>query len=223
MKKFKHLLLALFYAMFAISIVSCGDDSDDNNSNNGDNKGNVVTEKTVNGHKFINLGLPSGTYWAETNIDASTAEAVGSYFAWGETETKELFSETNSTWYGKEHIGNLLATEDAATATWGEGVSTPTADQVTELIENCDWEWTTKNGVKGYKVTGKTEQSIFLPVTGYKKNSELYRDEYDGNYWTSTPGNNNTAKMLFFCETENDHSLIGESRYQGFSIRAVAK
>lgn len=225
MKKINHLLLALFCAVFAISVISCGDDNDDNNGSNGGNtKPSAKTEKTVNGHKFINLGLPSGIYWAETNVGASSAEATGSFFAWGETQTKELYYDENSTWYGKAHEGNLTASEDAATATWGEGISTPTEEQFQELIANCDWEWTTKNGVKGYLITGKNEQSIFLPVTGYMKNDELYRDGFDGQYWTSTPSaDNRWARMLFMCQTENDHTIVAESRYQGCAIRAIAK
>lgn len=46
----------------------------------------------INGHKFIDLGLPSGLLWAETNIGAETAYDDGYYYAWGETSTKEDYS-----------------------------------------------------------------------------------------------------------------------------------
>ena len=36
-------------------------------------------------HDYIDLGLPSGTLWATTNIGARLPEEPGDYFAWGET------------------------------------------------------------------------------------------------------------------------------------------
>ena len=41
---------------------------------------------THNGHKFVNLGLPSGLLWATRNVGARTPKDKGLYFAWGETE-----------------------------------------------------------------------------------------------------------------------------------------
>ena len=37
-------------------------------------------------YEFVDLGLPSGTYWATKNIGASTPEDVGLYFQWGDTQ-----------------------------------------------------------------------------------------------------------------------------------------
>jgi len=44
-----------------------------------------------NGFKYVDLGLPSGTLWAECNVGAATPYEYGDYFAWGETETKNGF------------------------------------------------------------------------------------------------------------------------------------
>lgn len=41
-----------------------------------------------NGHEWVDLGLESGTLWATCNVGAETPESYGSYFAWGETESK---------------------------------------------------------------------------------------------------------------------------------------
>lgn len=41
----------------------------------------------------------------------------------------------------------------------------PTLEQYKELIENCNWEWSPQDGIKGYKVTSKKNgNSIFLPA-----------------------------------------------------------
>ena len=42
-------------------------------------------------HIAVDLGLPSGTKWATTNVGASTPEQFGDYVAWGKTE---LYYET---------------------------------------------------------------------------------------------------------------------------------
>ena len=50
----------------------------------------------------------------------------------------------------------------------GEPWMTPTYDQGLEMIDNTDSEWTTINGVNGYKFFNKTDFSkyIFLPAAG---------------------------------------------------------
>ncbi len=35
--------------------------------------------KIINGHKFVDLGLPSGLLWAENNVGAETAADYGCY------------------------------------------------------------------------------------------------------------------------------------------------
>jgi len=33
-------------------------------------------------HKWVDLGLPSGTFWATCNVGANSPEEYGDYFAW---------------------------------------------------------------------------------------------------------------------------------------------
>ena len=49
-------------------------------------------------HEWVDLGLPSGTLWATCNVGANAPEEYGDYFAWGETEPKEVYSWTNYKW-----------------------------------------------------------------------------------------------------------------------------
>ena len=58
--------------------------------------------------------------------------------------------------------------DDAATYNWGDPWRTPTKDEITELIDNTDYEWTTLGGSKGCKFMKKDNHSvyIFLPMTG---------------------------------------------------------
>mgnify|MGYP003552551049 FL=1 len=41
--------------------------------------------------EYVDLGLPSGVKWATFNVGATQPEEYGDYFAWGETEPKELY------------------------------------------------------------------------------------------------------------------------------------
>ncbi len=175
--------------------------------------------RTVNGHLFVDLGLASGLLWAETNLGAETANAAGSYFAWGETQTKTSYTADNSAWYGKLHTGNLTAAEDAATAQWGEGVRTPSYAEVTDLMQNCVWTWTNLNGTKGYRISSATNgNNIFLPVTGRYSGEEVGNLTI-GNYWTSTPVNDVHAYMFKFIG--GLRQLIDGENYIGHTVRPV--
>lgn len=175
--------------------------------------------RTVNGHRFVDLGLASGLLWAETNVGAESAAQAGSYFAWGETQTKTSYTADNAAWYGTEHTGNLTAAEDAATALWGEGVRTPTYAEMTDLMQNCVWTWTALDGTKGYRVSSATNgNSVFLPVTG-RYSGETLDNLTLGNYWTSSPTNEFHAYKLKFIG--GLRQLIDGESYFGHTVRPV--
>ena len=44
----------------------------------------------INGHEYVDLGLPSGIKWAACNIGAKTPEENGMYFSWGDVEGFKL-------------------------------------------------------------------------------------------------------------------------------------
>ena len=52
----------------------------------------------ANGHPFVDLGLPSGLLWAKYNVGADDPTGVGDYYAWGETETKDLHGWDTYLW-----------------------------------------------------------------------------------------------------------------------------
>ncbi|MBQ5747368.1 MAG: PEGA domain-containing protein, partial [Bacteroidales bacterium] len=47
---------------------------------------------TINGHEYVDLGLPSGLKWATCNVGADSPEEYGDYYAWGEIETKSEYT-----------------------------------------------------------------------------------------------------------------------------------
>ncbi len=142
-----------------------------------------------NDYEYVDLNLPSGLKWATCNIGANTPEEYGNTYAWGETKPKAEYTEANSLTNGKlmnDISGN--ANYDAATANWGGDWRLPRKEEMEELISQCNWIWTTQNGVRGYKVVSKTNgKYIFLPAAGYIYGTNRGSEGNIGNYWTSTP------------------------------------
>lgn len=167
-------------------------------------------EQTV-AHEYVDLGLPSGTLWATCNVGASSPDEDGTYFAWGEitgydSDTADGHSFywpsykycngnaytltkycTNSEYGNVDYKSELEVADDAAYITLGDEWRMPNLMEFTELKWYCDWVWTTVNGKKGYRITSKNNgNSIFLPATGYRDQSNLYYYDTYGDYWTKT-------------------------------------
>lgn len=51
--------------------------------------------KEYNGHELVDLGLPSGLYWATCNVGAENEIDNGDYYAWGEIEAKSQYTSSN--------------------------------------------------------------------------------------------------------------------------------
>ena len=200
----------------------------------------VDNSKTINGHKFIDLGLPCGLLWAETNIGAETAADDGDYFAWGETTTKDTYdwitykygdSYENITKYNSTDGKTVLDNEDdAAYVNWGSPCRIPTKDEFEELCNtnNCTWIWTSENSssnepIKGYKVTSKKNgNSIFLPASGYRCDKYVGDRIKHGYYWSSTLYSDN-ASRAYYNYLPSTSGLNANYRYNGFTVRPVAE
>ena len=176
------------------------------------------------GHGYVDLGL--SVKWATCNVGATSPEDFGHYFAWGETTTKSSYTESNSKTYGKK-MGDIAGNSsyDAATANWGGSWRMPTDAEMQELIDKCTWKWTTQNGVNGYKVTGPSGASIFLPAAGGRNGSSLNFARSGGYYWSSSPYGNdfdgNAYGLDFYSGGQDMNS--GYLRFHGLSVRPVVE
>lgn len=181
----------------------------------------------VGGGEAVDLGLPSGILWSSVNIGASSPEEYGHYYAWGETVTKRNYFRSNYQYYQNGSYVNIgtdiSGTQyDVATTLWGDGWRMPTKDELQELMDNCTREWTTVNGVNGYKFTSKTNvKSIFLPAAGYSRDGKLLNAGEYGGYWSSTqdPSDSGYAYYLYFYSGRAGCASI--NRYHGRSVRPV--
>ena len=195
----------------------------------------------ANGHEYVDLGLPSGTLWATCNVGATKPEEYGDYFAWGEVKPKDEYSWKNYKWccgsyrkltkyctnakYGIVDNKNILELEDdAARKRWGGGWYMPTYAEQHELCENCIWEWVTQNGVKGYKVTSKTNgNSIFMPAAGLNRHDGLKFAGFEGYYLSTSIFSQflDCATILTF-KSDVVHPDFNDRRY-GLSVRPVLR
>ena len=201
-------------------------------------KPNETTTGTLNGHEYVDLGLPSGTLWATCNVGADTPESYGDYFAWGETSPKDTYSWETYKWckgsqytltkycsnssYGTVDNKTVLDPEDdAAQANWGGTWRMPTHDEFTELRTKCTCELTSLNGVYGRKVTGPNGNSIFLPAAGYRYDSSLYNAGSYGLYWSSTAVSSSKAYYLVLNLSNVHPGMVLNYGYYGWSVRCV--
>lgn len=150
--------------------------------------GGTTTDKVG----YVDLGLPSGNLWAECNLGASSPEAYGDYYAWGEVEPKQEYTYPNHKWYkeGAPSLGftkynnedgklTLEDEDDAVIQKLGNGWRTPTLADFRELTNQkyTTIEKTTLNGVAGYQITSKkNKKSIFIPCAGFKQDKPQTRE-----------------------------------------------
>lgn len=193
-------------------------------------------------HEYVDLGLPSGTLWATCNVGANTPEGYGSYFAWGETSPKEMYTWTTYKWSGgsfnsltkycrESYYGyngfsdgktELDPEDDAAYVNWGTSWRMPTTEQQQELVNNCTWTWTTRNGVDGRLVTGPNGNTLFLPAAGTYWSDTLNGAGAWGRYLSRTLDKSYSfyATYMYFT-SDYLQGYNYDYRYEGYSVRPV--
>lgn len=204
----------------------------------------------IDGHRFVDLGLPSGLLWATCNVGAGTACDYGRYFAWGETDmTKnKSLNDWDTYKYGtsREDITKynsvdgkttLDKEDDAAYVNWGPSCRMPTMAEFRELNDttNCTWTWTSMTNSFGYSNNGcmvtskRNGNSIFLPASFFEDDETQDGAGYDGYYWPSTLERHSFDKdygftfAFYFLKDSRYTGLYSLARCDGRSIRPVAE
>lgn len=187
---------------------------------------------------IIDLGLPSGTKWACCNVGASAPQQYGNYYAWGETEPKNVYNLENYKWgmgilgrltkynsapvYGTVDNKSVLDPEDdAATANWNTPWYTPSETQVKELVNSCTSTWGILDGVNGRIFVGLNGSKIFFPAAGYRWSGELRDTGTHGYYWSSSLNENlpEDSFCLFLYSEKTGRTTA--DRGNGFTVRSV--
>ncbi len=120
--------------------------------------------------------------------------------------------------------GVLAPEHDAAHVQWGGEWRMPTAQELDDLDEKCDWIWKTVNGVKGYVVRGRgkfASASIFLPPAGRGYGTSL--SIAHGFYWSSVPNSGSSSGHAWYLSFDSSyhspHTFY--HRFCGQSVRPV--
>ncbi|MBP3762708.1 MAG: hypothetical protein J6I49_02385 [Bacteroidales bacterium] len=196
----------------------------------------LTAEFGENVTRWIDLGLPSGLLWADRNVDATSPEGTGGYYAWAETTEKINYSWTttayyggnNSTWTkynGADGKMTLDPADDVATQRLGGNAYMPSAANWQELFDNCTKSNATVNRISGYRFTSRINgNSIFLPTTGYKNGTNTTNIYGGPCYWSSTRGITADNGVDIYFEFNNNFysGMYGEGRFYGFNVRAVS-
>ncbi len=169
-------------------------------------------------HSYIDLGLPSGTLWATYNVGATKPEQYGDYFAWGETEPKEVYADSTSKWFNadskiytkynsEDGLTTLLPEDDAATANWGSEWRMPTNEEQRELLDECYVVWT--DSYNGREVRG---------IIVYKAKSAEDKGEFVGSWQTPSEDYSTSDSHVFFpAAGYRDGSDVSSVGYYGYN------
>ena len=179
--------------------------------------------------QYIDLGLPSGTLWADRNIGATEPEEYGDFYAWGETEPKKEYTWNTYKWdvyctkYNKKDGKTVLDPEDDVVYLKTKGKAhIPTEEQIKELIDNTTSKYKTINGIVGrlYK-SNINDNTIFLPFAGNCDVSSITGIKHFSRYWSSSLYSPN-HQMAYYLYAIYDNSVIFvKDRYVGLSVRGV--
>ena len=202
-------------------------------------------------HKGVRLWA-GGPYWAEMNLGAETPWEYGLYFWWGDTvgykrvgeawvasdgsSANFSFGTNNTPTYGltpdellnagwTTAEGVLAPKHDAARVQLGGGWRMPTAQELWDLINYCDWTWTNTNGVNGYVVRRRgdfADACIFIPAAGYGYKTSRWDSSSYGNLWSSVPNSDDRSRSWFLGFVKGDHALYDYgTRDCGLPVRPV--
>lgn len=186
----------------------------------------MVFDKISTFPKMVDLGLPSGTLWADRNIGANEPSGYGVYYAWGETTVKDDYTQTNyiftgedgsmTKYNGDDLLGTLEPSDDIATITLGDEWRMPTLEEMQEFYDNCT---EVKHSNYHYSVfTGPNGNTLILPYGGIKYDGNTYMGQ--GHYWT----NSLTSPQRAYCFRISQYSLAkvyNTERYRGLLVRPV--
>ena len=207
--------------------------------------GDVIIERVVPDFSnegeitAVDLGLPSGTLWADRNVGAKSQYDYGLFFSWGNTKgyrpntgdmdwgdfnnafdykfTSDEYAKTP----GAKLEGDIDLEHDAARVNMGEPWKMPTAEQFQELYDNCVWIRKNVHGVNGYLVVSKINgNSLFFACSGYGNGTSWYYRGSCGHYWSASFVSARSARFLYFY-SGGVNPQSNDYRCHGFAVRPV--
>ena len=242
-KVFSFLILCSMALFTACNPTDSNNPEDPTDPNNPENPTDTDDPEQNNEGKMVAVDLGLSVKWATCNVGANKPEEYGDYFAWGETKPKEIFDYNTYKWFDNEGSSGLTKyctnsdfgrvdnkstlelSDDAAHANWGGSLRMPTKEETDELINNCNWTWTTKSDIRGFLGTSKKNgKSIFFPTAGYRNEyGSLVLEQNYGCYWSSDLDKDAPSDAWYLGVSSRGSVRIFSSgrSYSGLSVRPV--
>ena len=208
----------------------------------------ITVEPALPPGPLVDLGL--SVKWASCNLGASKPTEYGGYYQWAGTKDVSdtgiyldwdncpyhTGTDMYSGWTKYNTIESfgtidnktvLEAMDDAATVALGGKWCIPTDEEWTELltVSKCSWTWTTIDGVNGFKVqskiSGYTDNWIFLPAAGYRGYDVLGSVGSGCCYWSSSLYTDYPSCAFLIADYLSHGEMGYIYRYRGLSVRPV--
>ena len=244
--KMKKILLLLAVAL-PFAFISCNDDKDEPDiPDNHEYVDLGLPSGTL--WATCNVGAESpeeyGDYFAWGEV-VPKDKYLWSNYKWAhwvyDTISDHFYKILEETWF-KYYVRNwtgsgyvkgdgkmeLEPEDDAAYVNWGSRWRMPTLEQLQELLDKCQWQWTQMNGLNGQLVTGPNGKSIFLPAAGGHVDYQ-FNGGVCAYYWSRTlcspeklrieASDQKHAYLLFLDRWDSE--VWYDSRYDGNTVRAV--
>lgn len=158
-------------------------------------------------HPYVDLGIKNENgypvYWASYNLGANKSYETGSVFLFGDAtpDPDEAYNyywpalikydsdltdvdndglfELRTEIYHEDAAYTMIYHEDAAYDMWNTLWRMPSKLEMDQLVNECIWEQTVQEGIKGYKVSNKNDNSKFIFLPSVSENGSI-------DYWTSS-------------------------------------
>ena len=135
-------LVILYFVFWGFR--GCGDNKKQTSEQCADSIENTFEYPQNASGKAVDLGLPSGTLWADRNLDALDETDEGMLFIWGDP------TGMNDTVKVPDNIYIISGTEyDIVKEKWGDDWCMPNLEQFNELHDQCSIKKIEKDNIKG--------------------------------------------------------------------------
>lgn len=182
----------------------------------------------TNNIELVDLGLTSGTKWANMNIGASSPYENGEYYAWGEIDTKKNYVTSEYKYYNTEtktytKLGNISKKPEYDVAyKLNKGWCIPSLAQGQELLKECKWEVIKlDNGISIWRATGPNGNYIDFPFNGCISESSKLGYTWNAYLWLSDElSNGSQGRCLKLLQSTT--SIYNMYKRSGGGIRPVS-
>ena len=114
--------------------------------------------------------------------------------------------------------------DDAAYVNWGPSWRMPTAEQLQELLDNCDVFWDQQNGVNGCLVIGPNRNELFFPFAGLRRGDSQVGASSISFFWSRelhSYSYYNYSDLASGMYLDDGGACISDERCKGFTVRPV--